>query len=369
MSQSAAAQQDLVIRARDAAGRGDWASAIRDYGGLVRTNPRVAEFHLNLGIALYSAGQPGNAIAPLRRALKLKPGLVQARYFLGAALAETGQCQEALGYIKKDAPSTAGRELGRTAALAGVRCSMKLNLPDHAVDFIRRLNRDFPNDPEVLYLTVHVYSDLSIRAAQGLITGAPASYQVRLLNAEALETQGKWDEAAAEYRQVLKMNPNLPGIHYRLGRLLLSLPDPSPDVTGEARREFEEELKTDPTNAGAAYVLGELARRDHQWAEAIGYFSRAVALDPLFADAFIGLGRSLIANRQFPEAVAPLERAVTLQPDNPAGHYHLGIAYNRVGRKQDADREAALFREAADRARQIRHDVQIGILGPQKAEP
>ena len=40
--------------------------------------------------------------------------------------------------------------------------------------------------------------------------------------------QGKYDEAAAEYRKILEMNPLLPGIHYRLGRVLLAKPDPSP---------------------------------------------------------------------------------------------------------------------------------------------
>src|SRR6058998_3557549 len=99
---------------------------------------------------------------------------------------------------------------------------MSRSQPDEAVSFVQMLSREFPNDPEVLYLTVHLYSDLSIRASQKLLQTAPESYQVHLLNAEALETQGKWQEAAAEYRTVLSQNPRVPGIHYRMGRLLLS---------------------------------------------------------------------------------------------------------------------------------------------------
>jgi len=53
-----------------------------------------------------------------------------------------------------------------------------------------------------------------------------------------------------EYEQILKHNPRLPGIHFRIGRLLLSKPDPGPSVPDEARKEFEEELKIDPSNAG-----------------------------------------------------------------------------------------------------------------------
>jgi tetratricopeptide (TPR) repeat protein len=359
----------LARKAQAALSRGDWPDAIRDYEELLKTTPGLAELHLNLGIAYYSSGQPNNAVQPLRRAVKLKPALTQARLFLGAALADSGQCSEALSFIRKDASRAVSRELRRTINMAGVRCSMRLNQPDEAQDFIRALNRDFPDDPEVLYLTAHFYSDLSIRAAQGLLLRAPSSYQVRLLNAEALETQGRWDEAAAEYRQVLAMNPNLQGIHYRLGRLLLSSPNAPTTALGEARREFEEELKVDANNAGASYVLGELSRRDRQWPEAAEHFARAAKLDPQFADALIGLGRSLIATRRFNEAVAPLEAAVKLQPENPVAHYHLGIAYSRVGRKEEAERESAAFRETSEKTRQTKQDVHTGILGPQKAEP
>ena len=359
----------LMRQAQDYAGRGDWPSAIRNYEEILKAAPGIAESHSNLGIAYFSSGQPVRAIPALRQALKLKPTLTLARIFLGAALAESGECQEAIPYIKKEATRIADKDLKRTVYLDGVRCSMKLNQADDAAEFIRQLNKDFPDEPEVLYLTVHVYSDMSIRAAQQLVMRAPSSAQVRLLNAEALETQARWDEAAEEYRQVLATNPQLPGIHFRLGRLLLSAPTTSATALSEARREFEEELKNDPNNAGAAYVLGELARRERQWPAAIDYFGRAVKLDPSFADAFIGLGRSLIANRRFPDAVEPLERAVKLQPENPAGHYHLGIAYSRIGRTGEADKEAAVFKEISEKSRQSKVDIQTGILGPQKAEP
>jgi tetratricopeptide (TPR) repeat protein len=359
----------LSRQAQNAIDRGEWPAAISVYEKLVKSTPTSAELQLNLGIAYFSSGQPTSAVAPLRRALRLKPALTQARQFLGAALADSGECKEALSYITKDVSRVASRELKRTINLAGVRCSMRLNQPDGALDFIQALNQEFPDDPEVLYLTVHFYSDLSIRAAQGLLLRAPSSYQVRLLNAEALETQGRWDEAAAEYRQVLALNPNLQGIHYRLGRLLLSAPNASHTAVSEARSEFQEELRVDANNAGASYILGELSRRDRQWLEAVEHFARAAKLDLQFADAFIGLGRSLIASRRFADAVAPLEAAVKLQPHNPVAHYHLGIAYSRVGRKEEAERESAAFRETSEKSRQTKQDVHAGILGPQKAEP
>ena len=267
----------------------------------------------------------------------------------GAKLAETGHCAEAMPLLKKSFPQTSDKDLKLKIGFDAVRCAMTLNQADLAVDFLRLLNREFPHAPEVLYLTVHIYSDLSLRASQELADVAPSSSEARQLNAESLEVQGKWDEAAAEYRRILEHNPHAIGIHFRLGRLLLSKPDPDASMTDQAKEEFQQELEIDPTNAGAEYVLGELARQAQHIPEAIEHFTRATKLDASFGDAFLGLGMALVFNKQYSDAILPLETAVKLQPANPAGHYQLAIAYGRTGRKEDAKREAALQRETADR--------------------
>jgi tetratricopeptide (TPR) repeat protein len=283
-------------------------------------------------------------------------------------LAEGGHCDQALALLTKSIPHLPNGDLEKTVGLDGIKCAMTMNQMDAAADFVRILQRDFPKDPQVLYVATHVYSDLSIRASQTLLYSAPGSYQVHQLNAEALEMQGKWDDAAAEYRQVLQQNPRLPSMHYRLGRIILSKP-PTATSTGEARTEFQAELEIDPSNAGAEYVLGELARQDRNYSEAVEHFDRATKLDRSFADAFIGLGRSLVAGGKVADAQAPLETAVKLQPQNAAAHYHLGVVYQRTGRKDDAAREFALRKEISDRNRQLADDVHTGIVGPQEPEP
>jgi Flp pilus assembly protein TadD len=55
---------------------------------------------------------------------------------------------------------------------------------------------------------------------------------------------------------------------------------------------------------------------------------------------------SLNSAGKFSDAVAPLQSYVKLQPGDPAGHYQLATAYARTGRKQDAEREMTLQREA-----------------------
>jgi len=221
---------------------------------------------------------------------------------------------------------------------------MSLNETDTAVEALLALNREFPNDPQVLYISTHYYSELADRAARRIASVAPTSYQAHQLDAEALESQEKWDDAAAEYQGILEKNPNVPGIHYRLARIALSRPQ-TPATVAEGKKELEEELQIDPTNAPAVFFLGELARQAGQWDEAIARFTKAAELDPGFAEAYLALGISLNSAQRFPEAVAPLEKYVKILPDDPAGHYQLSVAYAHTGRRQDAVREMALQQE------------------------
>jgi tetratricopeptide (TPR) repeat protein len=261
------------------------------------------------------------------------------------AQAEHGHCAQALPALKREIPKVESRDLRRRAGVDGVRCAMSLNQPTDAVEFLGVLGHDFANDPEALYLMVHAYSDLSTQAAEQLARTAPNSAEAHELQAEAYEQQGKWDLAAAEYNAVLKQHPDAPGIHFRIGRLLLSKPNPGPDVVEQARQEMLAELKIDPSNAGAEYVLGELAHQEEKWDEAIQHFSRASTLDAGFGDAFLGLGESLIATKKFAEAIPPLEKAVELESANPATHYNLATAFSRTGRKAEADKEFAIHRQ------------------------
>lgn len=261
------------------------------------------------------------------------------------SLAQSGRCKEALPLLKQAKSQVNSKDLKRSVGFAGVRCAMFTQQTDAAQEFLMFLNREFPHDPEVLYLSVHTYSDLSSRAAADLATSAPKSAQGHELHAETLENQGKWDEAAAEYRMVLQENPRIPGIHFRLGRLLLSKNNPSPADAEQAKSEMQQELAIDPSNAGAEYVLGEIARQNQQWDDATEHFSHAAHLDAGFAEAFVGWGSALVSLKKFSEAILPLETAIKLEPGNPAAHYMLAIAYTRTGHKEDGEREFAIQRQ------------------------
>ncbi|MFI5072160.1 MAG: tetratricopeptide repeat protein [Terriglobales bacterium] len=288
-----------------------------------------------------------------------------------ATLAETGHCDEALPLLKKSIRQTAERDTQKRLGLDGLHCAMTHGAPYDSLEFLDILVQKFPHDPEVLYAATHAFSDLSLRTSQDLIQDAPFSYQIHELKAEAFESQGNWQQAAAEYQKILDINPQLPSVHARLGRALLSMPQPSPDVIAEVKKNFEQELEIDPRNASAEYVLGDLAKDDGDLSAAVRHFSRATKLDAGFADAYLGLGTALVSNKQFAEAISPLETYEQLAPDSPTGHYELALAYSGVGRKEDANREASLQRQSAQALEQTKRRVSQGMMqqnGGQEAQ-
>lgn len=267
-----------------------------------------------------------------------------------ATLAESGHCPEALPGLLKSVAHVTDKALLKRLAVDGVRCASLVGGSEQILAFTTILSRNFSSDPEVLYILIHAYSDLSSKAAQDLARTAPSSIPALELDAEANEMQGKWDQAEKDYRKILQQNPKYPGIHFRLARIQLSQPNPGPDFRDNARKELLQELEIDPSNAGAEYILGELARQTGDLPEAIERFNKATQLDHNFADAYLGWGALLVAQKKYSEAIPPLEMAVKLQPANPLGHYNLATAYARSGRKEDAEREFALHKQTSEHA-------------------
>jgi tetratricopeptide (TPR) repeat protein len=262
----------------------------------------------------------------------------------GLQLADSGHCREALPILQRALPRIADRDTKYEAAIAITQCAMSLHQVADALEDLGRLNRDFPHDPQVLYITTHFCSEMAQNASIELAHKDPTSYQAQELDAEAYEAHGKWEDALTEYKRILEQYPKLRGIHYRIGRVILSMPS-TPTTAQDAKAEFEEELKIDPSNAAAEFMLGDLDRQLQEWPDAIEHFRRASQLDAGFLEADLGLGMALNAEGKYADAIAPLEKYVNGVPDDPAGHYQLGMAYARTGRREDAERELARQRE------------------------
>lgn len=265
------------------------------------------------------------------------------------AQAEKGYCKESLPTLRGAMHGLPDKKMQYQVGMATARCAMGAGDGTVLIEALLLLRTQFPRDPEVLYMSAHFFSSLANQAAQELVKTAPDSYQAGKLNAENLESQQRWDEAEAAYRKILEQHPKAPEIHFRIARILLDRSS-TPETAEKARAELLQELKVNPNNASAEFVLGEVARRSGQWDEAIPHFKRASELDVGFAEAYLALGMSLSSAGKHAEAIAPLERYVKIVPEDPAGHYQLAMAYSRTGNKEAAARELELQRKTAEKA-------------------
>lgn len=265
----------------------------------------------------------------------------------GIDLAAKHRCEEALPVLNSAVPGLTDKQLKYRVLMAVERCGTYQGDGKATVNALMALRHEFPKDPEVLYLTTQVFLEIAVHASRELAAVAPDSYQVRELQAGDLETQNKWVEAAAIYRKILEEKPELPAIHFRLGRALLSLPE-TPENVEQARKAFEQELAIDPSNASAEFWLGEIARRNSQWAVAAPHFASAIKLDPKLVEAMLALGMTFNSQERFSDAISPLESYTKAAPDDAAGHYQLAIAYLRLGRKDDSLREKALVQQLSE---------------------
>jgi len=281
------------------------------------------------------------------------------------ALAEHGNCADAMPLIHDALEQVAqiqDRDLKRRMGAAGVRCAMTLNHQGAATLLLSWLEQEFPNDPEILFMATHVYSDLAARTSQELMDAAPDSPLVVEINAEKFEKQGEWKKAIAEYRVLLAREPHMPGIHNRIGQIILAMPATATS-SGEARKEFEEELKVYPQNAGAEYFLGELDRKSGHLPQAIEHYRNATRINPGLPEPHFGLGRCLLDSDRAADAVGPLETAARLQPGNPTVHLNLAHAYQELGRKEDAAREFALQKSTSAKIQQNTETVKRNVSG------
>jgi predicted Zn-dependent protease len=323
----------------------------------------------------FQQGKFGDAIPPLREATRLKPGLPKVDALLAMSLSELGRYEEAQPALTKAFAQTADPVLRRMAGLHLQRAYTGLGRDRDAVDVALRLSRLYPDDPEVLYHSGRLFANFAYLQTMKLAAVAPDSVWLHQAAGEANESQGLYDAALREYRQVLTAAPRRPGIQFRIGRVLLersstdaSSPDMAEDLL-EARKAFEAELALDPTNANAAYELAEMHRKAGELESARQLFAQAVTHYPAFEHALVGLARTLVALGRPADALPHLKAALKGNPDNEVACYQLAQAYRALGNTTEQERALAEFNRvrgrAEERAAQVpqpRRDVTPQVL-------
>jgi Flp pilus assembly protein TadD len=149
-------------------------------------------------------------------------------------------------------------------------------------------------------------------------------------DAVALHGQGKFDEAAAAYRDILAAGKhfgaayNLSLIYAAQGRYDEALP-PALDA-----------VEIDPSSAQAQDHAGGVLVNLGRHAQALAHFEAALKIMPHFVRAYNNLGAALQAMGRSQEAVTWLERAVALQPDYIDARVNLATALEALDRYDEA---------------------------------
>jgi tetratricopeptide (TPR) repeat protein len=138
--------------------------------------------------------------------------------------------------------------------------------------------------------------------------------------------KGRVDEAIAQFRQSLQLDPDSSATHWRLGDALASQ-GASQDALAHLRRSVE----LDPANAQAHADLASLYMDTRQLDAAVEQLRAALRLTPDSVDVHNSLGVALAMQGHLDEAIDHFQRALALNPDLPDTRRNLAIALQQRG--------------------------------------
>jgi tetratricopeptide (TPR) repeat protein len=343
--------------------------AIAEYQAILKLDPKNAEARGNLGVIAFLQGNCTVAGDHFEQALKLQPSLWKAQAMLGICEKYRGHPKQAKLLLEESFPHLKEPRLQIRAGLALVELDYQQGQLEEALPVLGALQEADPANVDVLYVLYRIHTDLADQARDKIGLVAPDSARMHEILAQHLINEGDAEHAVEQYREALRIDPHLPGVHFELGEALLQNNFPSPELARQnAQKEFETALQLNPQDQKSECRLGAIYFLQNNFSEALAHFSRAEELNPADPEAHIGLGRVLAATDQPQIAMEHFRRSVQLDPLNANAHFQLSRLYRRLGRNEEADRETAAFkklREAKDRLRSTYEGV---YKAPQKQD-
>jgi eukaryotic-like serine/threonine-protein kinase len=172
----------------------------------------------------------------------------------------------------------------------------------------------------ISFIQAHQLADAATRKALELDDSISEAHSAR---AGALVAARKWNEAEAEYRRALEINPNNATAHYFYGWGVL-MPEKR---TEQALEEFRTALSLDPlspiVNLNYAFTL-MVARR---YPESLAQFNKTIEGNPSFRGLHLYLSQFYAATGRFAEAVGELQK---FEPSIPGSFSADAQGYNKI---------------------------------------
>lgn len=161
-------------------------------------------------------------------------------------------------------------------------------------------------------------AERAIESAEKAVRDTPNSVTSRFALAQLYQTQGRPQDAIAQYDEILKAAPGTAGAIVARGETYVTLKE-----LDKAAADFQavidslkgkEMSNVDRQLQSAYYDLGSLELGRGNAAKAVDPLMRAVAINNTDADALYMLGRALTETGKAPDAVLVLRRATALVP-------------------------------------------------------
>jgi tetratricopeptide (TPR) repeat protein len=150
--------------------------------------------------------------------------------------------------------------------------------------------------------------------------------------------QFQYAEAVKAFNEVVKLRPD-----YADAYTNIALTNIAWEKYGSARGSLERALALSPDDARALYYLALLERRAGNSDAEIADLEAVVKRYPQSRDARRDLGTSYYREQKYPQAIEQFEALLAIDSDDIAAHYNLAILYYRVGMKEKAAVQQALF--------------------------
>jgi tetratricopeptide (TPR) repeat protein len=337
-AQTPESPQQVLKQAIEDQQAGQLDQAIQGYELLLKAYPQIAMIHSNLGTALAAEGRYTDAIAQYEKALKLEPN-PQVRLNLALSYYKLEKLDQAIATLQK-----VHKELpdNSQAVLLLGDCYLQLGRHKDVIALLSPTESQHENDLPFTYLlgTALVRDGQTDRGQIVIdrILRNGNSAEANFLIGTAKFMVSDFSGARDDFKKAIDLNPNLPDAYAYYGMALLSTGDQA-----SARQAFEHEIGSNPNNFEANLHLGVLYRHDEDYEKALKYLDHALLVRPGDPGVRYQIACIKLSRNQLEQAQTDLEALVKEAPNFVEAHVTLATVYFREKRKEDGDRERAIY--------------------------